>query len=232
MKRNYFLNLVLSGALTLALGCSQDSGGGRGVSPLPSPKHSKPGVGTVVVYGDSLSSGVYPQVAYSEELKNLIPGKILNTAVPGLNSKQAVDSFQKAVLNWNPKVVILTIGGNDALQDPRLTPQQSIHNLLEIIQASHQAHALVVYAGILPPVRQLFPDVAQYPDEILEGAYGLSRFKDMISAARAAGAIVIEDVMEGIWLNESLKHDKLHPNTQGNKRIAARIAEILEGHYP
>ncbi len=231
ISRGLFLRSVGAVVLALGIGCSNSGSGGGGVPFVPI-KNEKPGTGRIVAFGDSLTSGLGSETPYSEFLKAKLGNDILNTAVPGWTSEQALAQIQQLVLQFNPKLVILTIGGNDGLKEPRLTPTQSLENLQKIISAAQAKGALVLFAGILPPIRQLLPDVAALPDDTLEAAYGLSRFAKMNALASQTGALVIDDLLAGIWLDPKLKKDTFHPNTEGNKIVADKILKAIEGHYP
>lgn len=230
MKRSFFLKSLLSLTLSLAFGCSQGGGGG-GLSGYPPVKNQKPGVGTVVTYGDSLTSGVNASKPYSEFLRTKL-SNVMNTAVAGITSAEALANYQQLVLQFNPKLVILTIGGNDPRAVPAITKEQSIANLVKMIELAQAKGALVVYLGINPPVKQLFEELKDASDSDVEAAFGVSRFAAMVAAARNAGALAIDDCMDGIWLNENLKVDKLHPNAQGSEIISNRVLGALGTAYP
>lgn len=230
MKRSLFLRLSLAFVLAAAFGCSQGGGGGEG-GYYPAPKNTKPGAGVIVTYGDSLTAGVKGETPYSEFLRKKF-GNVMNTAVAGMNSQQAVEKFETLVLQFNPKLVIITIGGNDALQEPRVSKRQSIANLEKMIAMAQEKGALVLYLGIQPPVKEIFPQLKDVPDDKVEAAYEVSRFAEMVHAARLAGALAVDDCMAGIWLNQELKIDELHPNTAGGTVIGERVLKALGTMYP
>lgn len=229
-SRKVFLHSLFAVVLVLA-GCSDSDHKRNGLGRFEI-KNDKPGPGVIVAFGDSLTSGIDQQIPYSDFMGQTLGVTVYNTAKEGRNSKEAVAEFQKMVLDFHPKLVVMTIGGNDALKEPRVPKSESLANLEKMIKAAQADGGLVVFGGILPPVRKLFPEAAYVSDQQLEQAYGLSRFAEMNDLARTLGAIVIDDFMDGLWLDSRYKQDRLHPNTDGNKIIAKRFLKAIEGHYP
>ncbi len=164
---------------------------------------------SIICFGDSLTEGVgagsgeeYPTVL-SRQL--VLP--VINSGLRGDTSAQALERLSTSVLNKNPRLVIVLLGGNDFLrQVPR---QETRKNLVEIVRRIQDAGAMVVVAGLR---------LGFFTDE-----YG-PLFEE---TARQFGASYVGQVMKGILNDSSLRSDPIHPNGAGYRLIAERIAEKI-----
>ena len=162
----------------------------------------------IVCLGDSLTEGVganggedYPAVL-SREL-----------AFPVINSGRRGDTTALAlarlseVLEGNPRLVIVLLGGNDFLrQVPRA---ESKKNLAELVRRIQGHGAMVAIAGMR-----------------------LGIFSDEYSpiyeeTAKQLGAYYIPQAMQGILTDPKLKSDPIHPNGAGYRLMGQRIAEKI-----
>ncbi|HMF51252.1 MAG TPA: GDSL-type esterase/lipase family protein [Candidatus Saccharimonadales bacterium] len=164
----------------------------------------------IICFGDSLTEGVgagaredYPSLLLSRQL--VFP--VINAGRRGDTSAQALERLSTSVLNKNPRLVIVLLGGNDFLrQVPR---QETRKNLEEIVRRIQNSGAMVVIAGL---------KLGFFTDE-----YG-PRFEE---TARQFGASYVGQVMKGIFNDSALKSDPIHPNGAGYRLIAGRIAEKI-----
>jgi acyl-CoA thioesterase-1 len=163
----------------------------------------------IICFGDSLTEGVgagsgeeYPTV-----LSRQLALPVINAGLRGDTSAQALERLASSVLNKNPRLVIVLLGGNDFLrQVPR---QETRKNLAEIVRRIQDAGAMVVVAGLR---------LGFFTDE-----YG-PIFEE---TARQFGALYVGQVMKGILNDPSLRSDPIHPNGAGYRLIAGRIAEKI-----
>ncbi len=164
---------------------------------------------SIICFGDSLTEGVgagsgeeYPTV-----LSRQLALPVINAGLRGDTSAQALERLSTSVLNKNPRLVIVLLGGNDFLrQVPR---QETRKNLAEIVRRIQDAGAMVVVAGLR---------LGFFTDE-----YG-PIFEE---TARQFGALYVGQVMKGILNDSSLRSDPIHPNGAGYRLIAERIAEKI-----
>jgi acyl-CoA thioesterase-1 len=164
---------------------------------------------SIICFGDSLTEGVgagsgeeYPTV-----LSRQLALPVINAGLRGDTSAQALERLSTSVLNKNPRVVIVLLGGNDFLrQVPR---QETRKNLAEIVRRIQDAGAMVVVAGLR---------LGMFTDE-----YG----PIFDETARQFGALYVGQVMKGILNDSSLRSDAIHPNGAGYRLIAGRIAEKI-----
>ncbi len=162
---------------------------------------------TIVCFGDSLTEGVGADAGedYPSALSRQLGFPIVNAGRRGDTTAQALERLSESVLQTNPRLVIVLLGGNDFLR--QLPRAESKKNLAEIVQLIQQQGAMVAIAGIR---LGLFTDefAAIYED-----------------TAQQFGALYIPQVMRGILSDAKLKNDPIHPNGAGYRLIAERIAE-------
>lgn len=113
---------------------------------------------TVMILGDSLSAGYGIQLQQGwvallqQRLNQQFPNthKVVNASVSGETSSGALARLPKLLQTHKPQLVVIELGGNDALRGQ--PPQMIQNNLAKLIQLSQQANAKVVLLGIkIPP---------------------------------------------------------------------------------
>ncbi len=164
---------------------------------------------TVIAFGDSLTSGVGagPGEDYPTHLSRMIGIDVLNRGIPGETTAHALRRLERDVLEQDPGVVIVFLGGNDMLQ--RRPLEELFSNLDAIVERIQDKGALVVLVGLkgLP----------------FDQGYG-SGYRDL---ARRRGCLYVPDVMAGIITDMKLKSDQVHPNGKGYRLIAERVADVV-----
>ena len=142
---------------------------------------------SIICFGDSLTEGVgagsgeeYPTV-----LSRQLVQPVINAGQRGDTTAQALERLSSSVLNKNPRLVIVLLGGNDFLrQVPR---QETRKNLAEIVRRIQDSGAMVVIAGM---------KLGFFTDE-----YG-PIFEE---TARQFGALYVAQVLKGILNDSTLK---------------------------
>lgn len=163
----------------------------------------------IIALGDSLTEGylVSPDECYVSLVQRQLGMPVINAGVNGNNSADALERLKADVLDKNPRLVILAIGGNDLLQQ---TPRkQTIANVASMIRQIQESGAAVILVGVASP---LFGP-------------GLSSDYKKLSGEFHTG--IIANIMSGIMTRPSLMADRVHPNAKGHKIMAARIAKEI-----
>jgi acyl-CoA thioesterase I len=165
---------------------------------------------TIVCFGDSLTEGVGASEGedYPTVLSRRLGVPVLNAGLRGDTTAQALERLADVVLNKNPRLVIILLGGNDFLR--RLPLDQTRKNLEDIVRQVQGRGAMVAIAGL---------KLGLFSDE-----YG-AMFEE--TAARL-GALYIPQILKGILSDSSLRSDPIHPNGAGYRLIADRIAEKIK----
>jgi len=165
---------------------------------------------TIICFGDSLTEGVgaEPGEEYPTVLSRLLGMRVLNAGHRGDTTARALERIHSSVVNRNPRLVILLLGGNDFLR--QVPTRETRKNLKEIVRQIQDHGAMVAIAGI---------KLGLFTDE-----YG-PIFEE---TAAEFGAIYIPQVMKGIFNDAKFRSDQIHPNSAGYRLIAERIAEKIK----
>jgi acyl-CoA thioesterase-1 len=174
----------------------------------------------IVAFGDSLTAGfgVAPKDAYPAQLQRRLDSlgyryHVVNAGVSGDTTAGGVRRVSW-ILNGNPHIVILELGGNDGLRG--LDIEQSRANLEAIIVRLKQAGIITVLAGMkLPP---------NY------GADYTTRFETMYrDLARRHGLPLIPFLLDGVGGDRRLNQpDGIHPTGEGYRIIVENVLRTLE----
>ena len=165
---------------------------------------------TIICFGDSLTEGVGAESGeeYPTILSRLLGMRVLNAGHRGDTTARALQRVRTSVVDKNPRLVILLLGGNDFLR--QVPTRETQENLKEIVRRIQAHGAMVAIAGI---------KLGFFTDE-----YG-PIFEE---TAAEFGAIYIPQVMKGIFNDTKLLSDQIHPNSAGYRLIAERIAEKIK----
>lgn len=165
----------------------------------------------ILVLGDSITAGygLKQKQAYPYLLSQKINLPIVNLGVSGDKTSDALARLSKDVLQENPWMVIIALGGNDFLKKiPKTVTEQ---NLKEIIAQIQARKAITVILGM---------NLGLFTDE----------YKDLYQRiAEETNSSIIPQVLKGII--DDPKHrqqDIIHPNRIGQEILADKIAKSLD----
>ncbi len=170
------------------------------------------GDGPVVVFGDSLVAGVGVREGsdFVSRISRALDGRTtINAGVAGDTTALGRMRLDRDVLVHDPSIVIVLLGGNDALK--RIPREETRANLAHIIAHLTREDAVVILLGIR--------------GGLLRDAYE-GMFEDL---AREYGVLHIPDVLDGLFGNPDYMADPIHPNEAGHEIIAGRIIPVLSG---
>lgn len=163
----------------------------------------------IVAVGDSLVEGY--GATEGNDLVSLLSKKvglpIENEGVSGNTSADVRARIARA-LTTNPDIVIVLIGGNDALRKtPLAETEGNIGAILAEVQKVGAAPLLLGVVGGFPqdPYARMF-----------------TRLRDQYDAA------YVPNVLSGVIGRQEFMSDAIHPNDAGYARIAERVAPVLE----
>ena len=128
---------------------------------------------TIVAFGDSITAPRKNVLTYSDFIrrefeKKKLDVKVINSGVPGNTSAMAKARFEKDVLNYNPNLVIIQLGTNDAAVDvwknpPATESRVSIdvyeQNLREFISKLKAQNARIIL--VTPPPTRWTPKLKE-----------------------------------------------------------------------
>lgn len=164
--------------------------------------------GPIIAFGDSLVYGTGSSGGgFVSLLEQGVGRPIENLGVPGDTTADGLERIDE-VLDRDPSVVILLLGGNDYLrQVPQDTTFANLSTMIERLQADG---ATVLLAGVRGGlVRDSFA----------------SRFEEL---ADRYGTAYVHDVLDDTFGVEGYMADQVHPNDAGYRVIADRMLPVLE----
>ncbi|MBI2096740.1 MAG: arylesterase [Candidatus Sungbacteria bacterium] len=164
----------------------------------------------IIAFGDSLVEGVgaSPGHDFVSILSDRLRSPIINAGRAGDTTAAGLLRLNEAVLAQDPKIVIVLLGGNDALR--RIPKEETFRNLETIIDRIQGRGAAVILIGVR--------------GGILSDSYK----KSFSSIAAEKGAFYIPDILDDIFGNARLISDPIHPNDQGYALMADRIEPVLK----
>ena len=166
-------------------------------------------VSRIVCFGDSLTYGIGASKGsdYPSRLAAITGIEVINSGVSGDTTAAALVRLTEDVLEYEPDVVLITLGGNDLKN--RVGEATARANLLAIIQDIQNTGAMVILGGLEIPL------------------YGKGFSKMYRSLARQTGAVLIPNVFEGVFGNRGLMSDPIHPNNKGYEIMAGYFYQAL-----
>lgn len=173
-----------------------------------------PAGASVLAFGDSVTSGygVSKPQSYPSQLAMMTDWNISNAGVSGDTALKAKQRIAGALAQYQPKLVLIELGGNDFLQ--RRRPEAVKQDLREIIQAVKQTDAIPVLVAVpaLSPLAVIgMPSDSPIYQELAD--------EEQI--------VLIKSVFSMILGNSELRADQIHPNAKGYQLLAEAVAEQL-----
>lgn len=189
--------------MVLCLGLLAGCGGGK-------VKHAGASrEGPVVILGDSLGAayGVPEEEGFVALLGARLGRPLVNLSRSGATTAQALERFEGEVLPTRPALLLLQLGGNDALQ--RVDPIKTRENLSQMIAAAQAQGIPVILLGV-------------------RGGLLSDTFEEMYEGlAKEYETGYVSNLLDGILTRPELKLDSVHPNAQGHRLIADRVEPEL-----
>ena len=200
-RRGFAVRVAGAGLLAAALaGCGRDK---KTAQPVP------PG-STVLALGDSLTfgTGASAETSYPTVLAGLTGWNVVNAGVPGDTSAQALARLPALLAEHQPKLVIVSIGGNDFLRKlPESDTRTHVH---AICKQSLAAGAQVLLVAV--PRATVAAALGQMTDHALYAEVA----KDLkIPLQREAWGEVLAQ--------PDLRADAVHANARGYAQFARSV---------
>jgi len=164
----------------------------------------------IVCFGDSITQGfgADPKESYPAYLKKITSVPVINSGIEGDTSPGALKRIKPDVLDRDPLLVVVELGGNDFLT--RVSLDETQRNLEEIITQIQKQGAIVALADISNA--HLMPEYGRMYKEL----------------SRKYKTIYIPDLLAGIFDNSRMKSaDQFHPNANGYQIIAHRVYRAI-----
>ncbi len=173
----------------------------------------------MLVVGDSLSAeyGIARGAGWVALLeqrvqRERIPARVVNASVSGDTTSGGRARLPALLQRHRPAVVVLELGGNDALRGLPLSATRA--NLLEMTRASKAAGARVLIAGM-----QLPPNYGRAYSEEFAALFA--------EIARAEGTALVPFLLAGVADGPDpyamFQPDRIHPTAEAHARILDNV---------
>ena len=167
---------------------------------------------TILAFGDSLTygTGTSRNNAYPAVLEKLLNRTVINAGIPGEISSKGLLRLPGLIEKHHPELIIICHGGNDILR--KLDLSKTSNNIQRMIDIAKGNNTAVVLIGV-PAFGLFFNSVAFYE-----------------ALAEKNNIPIANDILGDIIANNSLKSDRIHPNSKGYQLLAEDINLLLQ-HY-
>lgn len=172
-------------------------------------KNADPTGETIICFGDSLTYGTGSEkgMDYPSQLSRLIGIEVFNAGVPGDTTATALNRIDE-IIGMNPRIVLITLGGNDLKN--RVRKEMVFKNLEKLITIIQNNGALVILGGIDVPF------------------WGRGFNKVYVELSEKTGSVLIQNVFKDILGEPRLMSDTIHPNSQGYTIMANHFYKALQ----
>ena len=178
---------------------------------------------TILIVGDSISAGygINPEQGWVQLLQKRLDQqypkqhKVVNASVSGETTSGALARMPKLLQNYKPDVVVIELGGNDALRGQ--PPQMIQKNLGQLVQQSQQAKAKVLLFGMKIP-----PNYGTAYSQDFENNYKVISQQYKIK--------LLPFFMQGIAGHKDLmQNDQIHPNAKAQSILLNNAYPYIKG---
>ncbi|HET6719872.1 MAG TPA: arylesterase [Rhodocyclaceae bacterium] len=207
-ERGYRFLQRLAGALLLAVALLGAACSGPKEAPLPRQA-------VVLVLGDSISAGhgLSREQSWVAGLAPLTGWQLINGGVSGDTTQQGRARLPALLEAHQPAAVIIELGGNDMLR--RRSTRETVATLDALIAEVRAAGARPVLMAIPAP-------------SVAGAAFGsLSDAGFYAEIAERQKVPLIDEVVADVLSTPEYKLDQLHPNAEGHRELASRVADKL-----
>lgn len=172
-------------------------------------KNYPPRTGSVIAFGDSITSGfgVPTEKNFVSLLSAEVSVPIQNAGKSGDTTALALTRLESDVLSKKPSVVLVCLGGNDSLQNVPI--DTTFGNLSNIVGKIHGNGAVALLLGV--------------PRSLGTDEYA-PKFRELYEKSACA---YVPNILRGVEGNIFLLGDLVHPDEEGHAVIADRVKEPL-----
>jgi acyl-CoA thioesterase I len=190
---------------------------------LPPALRAQPKQTKVLVLGDSLSAeyGLARGSGWVALIEKRLANEklaitVVNASISGDTTSGGRSRLGALLLQHGPQLVLIELGGNDALRGLPLAMTQD--NLTEMVRACHAAGAKVVVAGMQMP-----PNYGRKYGEDFAALFA------KVSKAQGAALVpfLLKGVADGPDAEQLFQADRIHPTAQAHPRIADNVWAVL-----
>jgi acyl-CoA thioesterase-1 len=175
-----------------------------------------PAGATVLILGDSLSYGTGANAGedYPTLLAKTTGWQIINEGVPGDTSAGGLARLPDLLEVYQPKLLIVELGGNDLLH--QTSPTEIAQNLNSILGLA-KAQGIQTILVAIPEISALKAAVGSLSDHPLYEKLAIETNTPLIA-----------DVFSDVLSDRALKADQIHANAKGYAVVSDKLGEKLK----
>jgi lysophospholipase L1-like esterase len=168
----------------------------------------------VLAFGDSITYGynVNKEDNYPSQLSKLLNTPVINAGVNGEVTSEGLRRLPSVLEKYKPQILIICHGGNDILRRKSLIKAKE--NIKQMVELARKKNIHVVLVGV-PREELLTLTTAQIYKELSD----------------ELGVPLESDALTEILSDNYLKIDQVHPNKEGYKILANRLANLITSTY-
>lgn len=184
--------------------------------------------------GDSITQGAkhtlgyrsYPEI-FSERIRfEMNRGRdiVINTAISGNATLDILNDFDWRIAQFNPQIISLMIGTNDAADIRHISVNAFENNLRALVQKIRKLHAIPILHT---------PNIIDTEEKSGQERLTLPQYVDVVRKVAKECSIILvdhwkywEDNREKV-LDEKWRNDPLHPNGRGHLEMARLLFKTL-----
>lgn len=161
----------------------------------------------ILAFGDSLTGGVGGAGQdYPSRLAQLLHVPVINAGLPGEITAEGRRRLPHVLERERPSLLILCLGLNDLLR--RIDPAQVRDNLVAMMRTAHEREIPILLLAVPEP--------------------GTTRAHPLYAEAALRGGADLDDQsMVAVLSDPRLKADLVHPNRDGYREVADRLARRM-----
>jgi acyl-CoA thioesterase-1 len=171
---------------------------------------------TLLVFGDSLSAayGLRADQGWVAQLQQRLAAqgygyRVVNASITGETTSGGRGRIERALAQHRPAVVLLELGGNDALRG--LPVRETQANLKAMIDSVRRVGSKVLLLGIRIP-----PNYGVAYAQSIDAMY--------VALAAETKAPLVPFILEGFALDPHyMQADGIHPNAAGQPRVLENV---------
>ena len=175
----------------------------------------------IVVLGDSLSAGYgvkvnesWPSLLQSSINEETLDLSVINAGISGDTTSGGLYRLPKLLETYNPKLVILELGGNDGLRGMSIKKVIK-KNLTTMIEMIHKSGAITVLVGV-----QLPPNYGKFYTNSFETMF--------VDLANEYNLTLIKGSLSEMVSANLMQSDGIHPNKAGHILIEDEIWQKIK----
>ena len=151
---------------------------------------------------------------------------VINTAISGHTTQNLINDFDKRIASFNPKVVVLMIGTNDAAQDRNISIENFGNNLIQLIDQIRNTGAIPIIMSPNIIITEKNPErnrLHLYVEKMRE----ITKKKNVIYVDNWSNWSIELQQKYKDEVFKKLMNDPLHPNGFGHQEIAMALFKEL-----